>query len=570
MVFLTDVWGLLRPFLSGPQRWINSLILLCILGLVIAGVQVSVLLNKWNATFYNALQDRDMAAFYDQIVLWVGLFAASLTCGVVQLYLRRTAHLRWRRVLTDVYLRDWLSGRAYYRLQVTAPETDNPDQRIADDLDQFSTRTINLLFDFISAVLKLGAFVSILWAISGSFTIGGHVIPGYMFWIAMVYALIANWLAHLVGRTLAGLNFRHQRFEADFRYGLVRVRDNAQGIALYGGEGEEQRHLADRFGQVVHNLQVIIRRETFLSAFVSGHAQITTILSYLVATPHYFAGIISLGVLMQTASAFMQTEVALSWLVRSYRSLAEWKATFDRLRQFRRAVDAFHRQAAVGSETQAVSSLPGVQQLTLRRPDGALLLRDLTLHFPPGSRTLLTGPSGCGKSTLFNALAGLWPHFDGVVTAPGAGRLLFLPQRAYLPVTTLRRAVCYPDAAERYAEAEIRAALDLCGLSGLTERLEEAQDWGARLSPGEQQRLAFARAVLIRPDMLFLDEATSSLDEPTEADLYSRLMQALPDAAIISIAHRSGVRVFHARHVDLTAHAPDRFPMLFAPLPRTP
>lgn len=551
--FLKDFWLLLKPFLSGPQRWLNMAFLAAILTLVITGVQISVLLNKWNAAFYNALQDRNIEAFYSQIVTWMMLFAASLTAGVAQLYLRRTAQLRWRRVLTDIHLADWLRNHAYYRLQWSSPATDNPDQRIADDLEQFCADTISLLFDFINAVLKLGAFVTILWNISGSFTIGGHVIPGYMLWVALAYAFAANWLVHLVGRKLAGLNFTHQRFEADFRYALVRVRENAQGIALYGGEREEQRHLGDRFGQVVHNLKEIIRRETFLSAFVSGHAQLNSIISYLVATPHYFAGIITLGTLMQSASAFMQTEVALSWLVRSYRRVAEWKATFDRLRQFRQGM------AHVRTETPSFGNDPvGSRELVLegvnlRLPDGETLLRDLNLQFPPGSRTLLTGPSGCGKSTLFNTIAGIWPHFEGLVVLPRDARVLFLPQRAYLPIASLRRVACYPQAAEEHSDDAIHAALKACGLGGLADQLDVEQNWSQRLSPGEQQRLAFARALLLRPDFLFLDEATSSLDEAAETSLYHMLLEELPHTAVISIAHRHSISRFHHHRVALTA-----------------
>lgn len=553
VTFLKDFWLLLKPFLSGPQRWLNIAVMAAIFALVVASVQVSVLFNKWNAAFYNALQDRNMEAFYEQIVTWVILFTASLAAGVIQLYLRRTAQLRWRRLLTDMHLADWLRNHAYYQLQWSSPTTDNPDQRIADDLEQFCTDTINLLFDFISAVLKLGAFVAILWTISGSFTIGGHTIPGYMLWIALSYAVLANWLVHLVGRKLAALNFTHQRFEADFRYALVRVRENAQGIALYGGEREEQRHLGHRFSQVVHNLKEIIRRETFLSAFVSGHAQLNSVISYLVATPHYFAGIITLGTLMQAASAFMQTEVALSWLVRSYRRIAEWKATFDRLRQFRQTMA--HIRAAppsFGSKPSDSCELV-VEGVNLRLPDGETLLRDLNLQFPPGSRTLLTGPSGCGKSTLFNTIAGIWPHFEGLVVLPQDARVLFLPQRAYLPIASLRRVACYPQAAEEHRDEAIRAALEACGLAALAEKLDVEQNWSQRLSPGEQQRLAFARALLIRPDFLFLDEATSSLDEAAEAALYHLLVEELPHTALVSIAHRHSIGMFHHQRVHLTS-----------------
>lgn len=564
MTFLKDFWLLLKPFLSGPQRWLNIAFLAAIFALVVAGVQVSVLLNKWNAAFYNALQDRNIQAFYDQIITWVILFTASLTAGVAQLYLRRTVQLRWRRVLTDRHLADWLRNHAYYRLQWSSPTTDNPDQRIADDLEQFCSDTINLLFDFINAVLKLGAFITILWNISGSFTVGGHVVPGYMLWVALIYALLANWLVHLVGRKLAGLNFTHQRFEADFRYALIRVRENAQGIALYGGEREEQRHLGDRFSQVVHNLREIIRRETFLSAFVSGHAQLNSVISYLVATPHYFAGIITLGTLMQSASAFMQTEVALSWLVRSYRRVAEWKATFDRLRQFRQGMAHIRTEAASFGNQPSDSRELVLEGVNLRLPDGTTLLRDLNLQFPPGSRTLLTGPSGCGKSTLFNTIAGIWPYFEGLVALPRDARVLFLPQRAYLPIASLRRVACYPQAAEKHSDDTIRAALTACGLAPLADQLDVEQNWSQRLSPGEQQRLAFARALLIRPDFLFLDEATSSLDEAAETALYQMLLEELPHAAVVSIAHRHSIGTFHHHRVNLTTQRVGHYQMASA------
>lgn len=551
MTLLKDFWFLLKPFLTGHQHKRNIALLVVILALSLVGVQISVWFNKWNASFYNALQERNIDAFYQQITLWALLFIASVSDSLAQNFLRRTAELRWRERLTGLSLSHWLDRQAYFRLQWSAPLADNPDQRIAEDIQQFCHRTITLVFSFISTMVRLGAFVSILWTISKSFTVEGHAIPGYILWIALIYAGIANWLAVLIGRRLTEFNVTHQRFEADFRYGLVRIREYAQGIALYGGEQEELRDLKSRFGYVLGNLRQIIRRETLLGAFVSAHGLISSLMSYLVVMPHYFAGAITLGTLMQAASAFIQTERALSWLVGAYSGIAEWKATFDRLRQFRKATAA----AAAGPSSHRAEPVASrelvLDGLTLNLPDGGALLNDLDLRFQPGSRTLLSGASGCGKSTLFNAIAGIWPYFDGQIILPRNAQALFLPQRAYLPVGSLRRAVCYPQAAEAHEDDAIRATLQACGLGALADKLDVQETWSQRLSPGEQQRLAFARALLIRPDFLFLDEATSALDEAAEAQLYRLIFAKLPDTAIISIAHRQTVGAFHTHHIDL-------------------
>lgn len=550
MTLLKDFWFLLKPFLTGHQHKRNIALLVLILALSLIGVQISVWFNKWNATFYNALQERNTAAFYQQISLWALLFVLSVADSLGQSFLRQTAELRWRETLTTLSLSQWLGSQAYFRLQWAETGTDNPDQRIAEDIQQFCSNTITLIFSFISTVARLGAFVAILWTISKSFTVEGHAIPGYILWIALLYAGVANWLAVLIGRRLTALNITHQRFEADFRYGLVRIREYAQGIALYRGEGEELRDLNSRFGHVLGNMRLIIRRETLLGAFVSAHGLISSMMSYLVVMPHYFAGAITLGTLMQASSAFIQTERALSWLVGAYSRIAEWKATFDRLRQFRAAVTAAAQPLATHQQSDADQNLI-IDGVKIALPDGEALLRDLDLRFAPGSRTLLSGASGCGKSTLFNTIAGLWPYFDGQITLPRNAQALFLPQRAYLPIGSLRRAVCYPDAVEAHDDASIAKVLLACGLKDLIGELDRPENWSQRLSPGEQQRLAFARALLIRPDFLFLDEATSALDETAEAHLYGLISTQLPKTTIISIAHRQTVAAFHTHHIDL-------------------
>jgi putative ATP-binding cassette transporter len=552
--FVADLWALVRPFWVSDERWPARGLLAVIVGMNLGLVYLNVLFNQWNNAFYNALQEKNLDVFIHQLIWFGELAVMFIVVAVYQTYLRQMLVIRWRRWLTDRFLSDWLAGRAYYLMQVAGRSADNPDQRIAEDVNQFVTQTLTLSLGLLDSVVTLASFAAILWGLSGSLQLGPVTIPGYMLWAALVYAVLGSWLVDRIGRPLVRLNFEQQRFEADFRFALVRIRENAEGIALYRGETDEIGRLQGRFGRVVGNWWDIMRRQKKLTFFTAGYSQIAIIFPFVVAAPRFFAGAITLGGLMQTASAFGQVRSALSWFVDAYGSLADWKATVDRLRSFRVALEETRRAASAGSAIERAASTNGdlvISDLALSLPDGQPLWNGLSLTAAAGDAVLLTGPSGAGKSTLLRALAGLWPYGKGKISIPAGARLLFLPQKPYLPIDSLRAVAAYPSHEDAFTHAEIAEALSACGLEDLTKRLDETRHWANQLSPGEQQRLAIARALLHRPDWLFLDEATSALDEATESRLYSLLRERLPNTTVISVGHRSTLTAFHDRQVQL-------------------
>jgi len=554
--FLRDLWALTRPYWFSEERWAARGLLAAVVALNLGIVFLEVLFNRWNNDFYNALQDKNLAAFYDSMVYFCVLAAAFIIAAVYQLYLNQMLQIRWRRWLTDRYLEQWLGNRTHYRMQFTDRGTDNPDQRISEDLAIFVDKTLNLSLGLMSAVVTLASFLTILWGLSGplSLAIAGtsFSVPGYMVWVALIYAIIGTWLIHLVGRPLIALNFNQQRFEANFRFSLVRVRENSESIAIYAGEADEARGLRRRFLDVFGNWWEIMRRQKKITWLRAGYGQIAIIFPYVVAAPRYFSGAIPLGGLMQTASAFGQVQGALSWFVSAYVQLAEWRATVNRLTSFHAATERARAsaQANTGTATETAGGELAFQKMKLDLPDGSPLLApfDATVH--AGEKVLVTGPSGSGKSTLFRAIAGIWPFGGGRLVKPAA-RTLFLPQKPYLTIGTLREQLSYPAAPGTFDDGACRAALADCGLPQLAGRLDEEQHWAQILSPGEQQRIAFARAFLHRPDWLFLDEATSSLDEASEARLYRLLNEKLPGTTVVSIGHRPTLGEFHGRKMRI-------------------
>jgi putative ATP-binding cassette transporter len=559
ITFIAEAWALIAPFWRSEERWRARLLLAVVILLNLSLVGLTVLLTFWQRAFYNTLENKDWDGFIALLFSWHRTEAEGLLPGFVlvaalyiliavyQLYLRQALQMRWRRWLTDVYLTEWLADRAYYRMALTDPYTDNPDQRIADDARLFVEDTLSLGIGLLNSIVTLGSFILVLWSLSGSITVLGVEIPGYMVWVALIYALIGTWLAHLIGRPLITLNFNQQRLEADFRYALVRFRENTEGVALYGGEADEKRGLTQRFGKLMLNWWDIMRATKRLTFFTAGYGQLASIFPIVVAAPAYFAGRMPLGGLIQTNSAFGQVQGALSWFVENYARLTEWRATVERLSGFTHAV-AKARQAGAGPVASGGEAPQlALRDVTLALPDGRVLLAGAGMKVSPGEAVLINGPSGSGKSTLFRAIAGIWPFGTGDISLPKDARALFLPQRPYLPLGTLRRAICYPEDAARFSDAEVLAALEEAGLGHLGARLDDADSWGQRLSGGEQQRLSFARAFLQRPDWLFLDEATASLDPEAEEALYEKLKRALPGLTMISIAHRPAVARFHDR-----------------------
>lgn len=550
--FLTDLWVITAPYWRSPERRISGILLAAIIGLNLGIVYINVLLNWWYALFYNALQNRDFSAFLHQLGRFAIIAALFIFAAVYRLYLRQMLQIRWRRWLTERYVGKWLGNHAHYRLQLDSGRTDNPDQRISEDINVFVGQFLVLSLGLIEAIVTLASFAAILWGLSGALSIGSLVIPGYMLWAAIIYSAAGSLITFRIGRPLVGLNYNQQKFEADLRFSLVRVRENSEGIALYGGEREEAKGLSGRLGPVVGNWWQIMRRQKRLAWFVSGYDQIAVIFPFLVAAPRYFAGAIQLGGLMQTAQAFGQVQTSLSWFVTAYADLAAWKATVDRLVGFERTLGDIGSPRETGLfryEGPRNSSI-SLRNFDLWVPNGGRpLLQGVNLDLPPRCRLLISGPSGSGKSTLLRAISGIWPYCRGFVSVPEGARLLFLPQEPYLPIGRLRDVATYPGDPASYSDEQIRAALTESGLGKLACRLDERRVWAQQLSPGEQQRLAVARAMLLEPEWLFLDEATSALDETGEADLYRHLIERLEKSAIVSVAHRSSLLAFHIEHL---------------------
>jgi len=546
-VQVADVWRLAAPYWHSEERWRARMLLGGVVALTLGLVFILVQLNDWNREFYEALQNYDFAAFGPLLLRFSILAALYIIGAVYKLYFTQMLEMRWRAWLTQRCVTTWLERRVYYHLELEPGATDNPDQRIADDLRLFTSGTLSLVLGLLSSVVTLVSFVVILWNLSGSLEVGSVSVPGYMVWVAVVYAVGGSVLARLIGQPLIGLNFRLQRYEADFRFNLVRVRENAEGIALYRGEAVEGPALVERFDHIRDTWWELMRATKRLTFFTVGFNQVAVVFPLLVAAPRYFAGTISLGVLMQIANAFGQVQGALSWFVDSYAGLASWKASTDRLVLFQRRMQlarAESEQPDLLVRAESTTNLHATQ-LDLRLPDGKLLLGAASFRIEPHQWVMVSGPNGSGKSTLFRAIAGIWPFGRGVIHIPASASFMFLPQRPYVPIGSLRDAVTYPAERQRFSDVEIIDVLHAVGLAGFVDRLDEVRNWSADLSGGEQQRLALARAVLHRPEWLFLDEASSALDEAGEREIYELLRQRLAASTIVSIAHRAQVARFH-------------------------
>ena len=554
---LGKAWALSKPYWSSEERWVARGLLSAVIGLALFMVFLDVQFNSWYKDFYNALQKKNVDDFW-VLILWFSFLASIyIVIAGYNRYLNLALQLRWRRWLTDKYLDGWLKDRIHYRLELKSYGTDNVDQRIQEDLKDFASLTLSLGLDLLSSVVTLVTFSHILWKLSGPITLplgAGITIQGYMMWVALIYAVIGSWLTHKVGAALTNLNFNQQRYEANFRFNLIRVRENAESIASYGGESDEKQSLTARFFEVWKNFRQLMIYSKRLTWFITGYRQIAIIFPIMVVAPRYFADKIEFGVIFQTSSAFGQVQGALSWFVTAYGEIAQWRATLNRLTSFHEAIQAARLEASGKQGIQRAATTTTsltLKDTTIRLPDGSVLLGHVSAAINPGQHTLVTGPSGIGKSTLFRALSGIWPFGDGVVEVPAKARQMFLPQRPYLPIGSLRDAVAYPSASRGFTDEEIKAALRDCELPQLAERLEEVDHWGQRLSIGEQQRLAFARALLNRPDWLFLDEATSALDETMEKKLYTLMRERLAGTTLVSIAHRPSVAQFHDHRIEL-------------------
>ena len=551
-------WHLARPYWSSDERRIAWTLLVAVIALNLGNVGVSVLINRWYNKFYNALQQYNWHAFLYLLGVFCMLAFTSIVMSVYSVYLQQMLQIRWRRWLTSRYLDHWLGDRRYYRLQLDRTTTDNPDQRIADDLRLFVSYVASLALGLLTSAVSVVSFMVILVGLSGPAAIplgslGTVYIPAYLAWAALLYAGVGTWLTMKIGHPLVPLNFAQQRFEADFRYGLVRLRENAESVALYGGESPERAVFDGRFGNVFANYWRIMKRQKTLNWFTSGYSQLASIFPVLVVSPRYFAKQIQLGGLMQVIDAFGNVQSSLSFIVNSYTDIATWSAVTERLTTFEQRMQEIETSLRAPQPIRLKREGAGIEvrNLDLDLPDGAPLLRGVSLGVAPGSSLLITGPSGTGKSTLLRAAAGIWPYGRGDVRL-GEGRTFFLPQRPYFPLGTLKHALIYPQHETAADDDGLADALRRVGLAELAPSLAEDQNWPMRLSLGEQQRIAFARVLLARPDLIFLDEASSALDEPDEARLYRLLRTRHPAAAIVSVGHRESLKPLHDHVIDLT------------------
>lgn len=560
-LFLQRVWALALPYFRSEQRWQARGLLLAIVALNLGAVYMLVLINDWNRLFYDALQDKNEAVFWEELLRFVYLAFGFILIAVYRFYLTQLLQVRWRAWMTRHYLQRWLEAHRFYRMELaryaadgTAP--DNPDQRIQEDLNLFTSYSVSLSMGLLNAVVTLVSFVGILWSLSGpfSFTLGGqaYTIEGFMVWMAVLYCLAGSVLTHYIGRPQIPLNFMQQRYEADFRHHLIRVREYSESIALDAGEPVERDHLDLRFSRVLGNYLQLMKKQKNLLWFTNFFGQAAVVFPFIVAAPRFFSGAIALGQLMQIASAFGRVQDALSWFVENYPALAAWRATTDRLTSFeahmsRQQADAQRMQRRAVEKDSAVQA----QDLVLALPDGKVLLAGANLEVQPGDSVLLKGPSGSGKSTLFRVLAGIWPNASGKIVMPADA--MFIPQRPYFPDGSLREALSYPEPASRFSDQELDQALREALLPHLAAQLDDEAAWTQKLSGGEQQRLAIARVLLKKPRWVFADEATSALDPQAEETLYARLRDLTQSqgGALVSIAHRPAVAQFHHRVWEL-------------------
>ena len=565
--FLKRVWALSAPYFRSDDKWKARAMLAGIVVLNLGAVYMLVLLNDWNRLFYDALQNKNQTVFWQQLGRFTYLAFAFIIIAVYKFYLTQLLEVRWRAWMTGHYLERWLANHAFYSLELarfsgdTRQTADNPDQRIQEDINQFTTFTVSLSMGLLNSVVTLLSFVGILWGLSGAFavTLGGssYSIPGFMVWMALLYCVVGSVITHYIGRSQIRLNFMQQRYEADFRHHMVRVREYSESIALDKGEAVERTQLDGRFSKVVQNFLLLIKKQKNLVWFTSFFGQAAVVFPFIVAAPRFFSGAIQLGELIQISSAFGRVQDALSWLVDNYSNLAAWRATTDRLTSFEDNIMAAGQQAHAPEAPDSIADSASLSatDLTIQLPAGQTLLSSLTLSARPGDSVLLSGPSGSGKSTLFRAFAGIWPFSTGRTHVPQDA--MFIPQRPYFPDGSLRDALAYPQPASRYSDEVLQQALRDALLPQLTGRLDDCDAWGQKLSGGEQQRLAIARVLLKKPTWLFADEATAALDEAAEKTLYARLQahMAHVKGAMVSIAHRPTVAAFHDKQWTLVPQA---------------
>ena len=547
--FFRDVWYLTKSYWQSEEKKKAFFLLGCIIALTLGVVYMLVLLNQWNNSFYSALQNYDAKKIFDELIHFSWLAAIYILLAVYSYYLQQTLILNWRRWLTTRFIDIWLQNKTYYNLQMFGKDTDNPDQRISEDVRQFVEMTLSFGIGILKAFCTFASFVVILYNLSGSlsFTFMGKTwtINGYMLWASLLYSVIGTYITHIVGRKLVKINFIQQKYEADFRFSMIRLRESAESVAFYRGEAQEGSVFKQRFKMLLDNFWKLVNKQKQLVFLNSGYSQIAIIFPFVVAMNRYLTKEVTLGGLMQVASAFGRVQDSLSYFVDMYSSIAQWQAVLMRLTCFGHHMHDVYQQAErFHVERFAAADVVEVNNMQINLPDGKPLLENISFTLHPGHNVLIKGVSGSGKSTLLRAISGIWPFVDGKIFLPERDKLMFIPQKSYLPLGTLRAALNYPGN-KPIDDTELIYLMDLCQIGYLKDKLDLEADWSHVLSVGEQQRLAFVRAHIQQPQWLFLDEATSALDEDTEANMYSLLQERLQQTTVVSVGHRSTLNKYH-------------------------
>lgn len=564
--FARHLWRLGRVYWASPDAPRGALLLAGAVVLELGTVYANLQLSDAERRIMDALQDKRSAGFFAAMGLFAGVSAVFVFASAYRIYLRQLLEIRWRRGVTADYVERWVNERAYPQVQLYRDAVDNPDQRVAEDVRDFAASALGLSLSLLAAVATLVSFGGLLWKLSGRWALpvdSTHLhIPGFLLWVALLYAALSTWLTHVVGRRLVPLNFERLRYEADFRYGLMRFRDNVEIVTLSRGEALERRSAMARFARVVHNWWRLIAAQRRLTVFTGVIGQANGMVPLLVAAPGFFSGAITLGTVVQIRFAYGQVSGALNWFVFAYQEIARWRANIERLSTFAEVMDATSRDLAQSKIQIVRSAAPRVrlENLCLDEPDGRHLVDAATAAVELGERVAITGPSGSGKTVLLRAIAGIWPFGKGRIEIPAEDRMLFVPQRPYLPAGPLRAVASYPSPEGTFADERIRAALDLLELDRLKDCLDVTEPWDQQLSPHEQQRLAIVRVLLNEPCWLFLDKATSALDEDTEKRVYELLAERLPKSTLISIALGPRVASYHTRLWTITPrdHGPSK------------
>ncbi|SDE10136.1 ABC transporter ATP-binding protein/permease [Sporomusa acidovorans] len=534
-----------------PKAWILSLFLVFCTGLL---AFLNMQLNNWQVDFYNHLQQHNLSGFFQDLVQFVIITSILVTTSGWQTHSKMLLQICWRQWLTNTYISLWLHNQTYFRIKFTATPIDNPDQRIEEDIQLFVTHSLDLAVGLLRHLVTLVIFSAVLWKLSGDLTIllfgTPYIIPGYLVWSALLYSAFGTWITVKIGRPLMILNNIQQSNEADFRYKLVRVKEYAECIALYRGACWEKNSLFKNFSRIIATYLAMIKTTRNITWISSAYTQLSTVFAFLIASPRYFNDELQLGQLFEIAGAYWYVHSALSYIIESFGKFAQWRAVTDRLRLFYAQLKSLEQ---MNKKTLSICNHNTLltKELSIFSPAGHILINKLSLEVTAGDSLLITGPSGCGKSTLLQTLAGIWPYFDGRISLPSHSGVLFLPQKPYLPVDSLRNVVLYPQKADLIPDTKIKEALTICKLNGLLSQLDMEADWSKTLSLGELQRLALVRAFIHQPKWLFLDEITACIDADTEAQIYQVLREKLPHSSLISIGHRDSLKVHHRRILEL-------------------